>query len=202
MGHCESGKYCRFSHIKPHESPKLICSYFLKGTCKFGNRCLLSHDLACPRQTPNFTSDSTSNGREGSLSAKKQNAGRLSTSLEQKPDPKMTTDSVEPTHVSSSEDPNYDKLLFGDEEDADEILNMIGEELKNHCSISSSMPSSAIDVNVDFECSINSKAEQEAAPRSGTDYSRLARMYTLNPNVSTQSRQTVIVEELPQEPVI
>ncbi|KAF9581814.1 hypothetical protein BGW38_001043 [Lunasporangiospora selenospora] len=47
-----AGKNCNFSHNRDPMSENYVCKYFLKGNCKFGAKCSLSHSfLALDRKT-------------------------------------------------------------------------------------------------------------------------------------------------------
>jgi hypothetical protein len=196
MGHCDSGKYCRFAHIKPHEAPKLVCSYYLKGTCKFGKRCLLSHELASSRPSSSIPkNDEIPKQGSQSVSEEKQYGSKYLKSQELQP---STTETIQASEGSPSDD--YDRLLFGDDEDADDILNMIGEELKNHCSFShkpAKLPE-AVAVN----CPSDDVDSGQNMPPKNTDYSRLARMYASSPTLLIPSKTTVLADEpVNHEPV-
>lgn len=239
MGHCEAGRQCRFSHIKPHEAPKLVCSYYLKGSCKFGNRCLLSHDLT----SPNGSSSSCPSKNvdvSSSLSVKPSSASPALASCVDKRENARQESSVKgdaaATSVSFTNDrldasDAYDKSLFGDEDDGDDILNMIGEELKNHCNVVSKLPilrappPPIFELEEDESLFGGSGFEGHRHPSLGhsdlenhcidymqvtpssmglpstTDYSRLARMYASSPNLSLQQSRSVITDDVQYDTV-
>ena len=39
--------------VKPRNTPRNVCKYFLKGQCKFGNKCRMSHQLQCRSEFSN-----------------------------------------------------------------------------------------------------------------------------------------------------
>ena len=86
---------------------------------------------------------------------------------------------------------------------------MIGEELKNHCNISSSLGAAPASDLLTSPFGEIARSHGEAShvdfpdtpQQNVTDYSRLARMYASSPNLLLPSRQTIHVEDIPQEPV-
>ncbi|EJU02102.1 hypothetical protein DACRYDRAFT_26394, partial [Dacryopinax primogenitus] len=44
VGGCTAGPDCPFSHQQPGQ-PKDVCTWFVKGQCKFGHKCALAHVL-------------------------------------------------------------------------------------------------------------------------------------------------------------
>ncbi|KAJ1669983.1 hypothetical protein GGF38_001844, partial [Coemansia sp. RSA 25] len=81
-GNCTAGSECSFSHDINLFVEKAVCKYYVKGNCKYGNRCALLHTASGdasiangqPRPRPSASSDDSSRSESGS-SENAQNDG-------------------------------------------------------------------------------------------------------------------------------
>lgn len=55
-GRCKFGDRCKFEHSHPRRQ---VCSYFMNGRCKFGDRCKFEHPSAPAAQNQPYVGETT-----------------------------------------------------------------------------------------------------------------------------------------------
>ena len=83
VGSCTAGSACPFSHTSIEPGQKDICTWFVKGNCKFGHKCALAHilpgqSMAMDRKNKKAAqqqANATNQGRDGGRSKRSRPSG-------------------------------------------------------------------------------------------------------------------------------
>ena len=83
VGSCTAGPACPFSHTSVEPGQKDVCTWFVKGNCKFGHKCALAHIL--PGQSMSMDrknkkaaqqqANASNQGRDGGRTKKSKSSG-------------------------------------------------------------------------------------------------------------------------------
>ena len=83
VGSCTAGSACPFSHTAIEPGQKDVCTWFVKGNCKFGHKCALAHilpgqNMSMDRKNKKAAqqqANASNQGRDGGRSKKSKSSG-------------------------------------------------------------------------------------------------------------------------------